>query len=300
MNLPAPIALFTYNRLEHTRKTVEALVKNELAPESELFVFSDGARSGSDRRSVAEVRDFLKGITGFKRLTVTESPVNRGLARSVIEGVTEIAGRFGRIIVLEDDLVTSPHFLKFVNEGLDLYESDPTVASIHGYIYPVRDELAETFFLRGADCWGWATWKRAWDLLERDGRKLLGELRLRRLEEAFDLGGAYPYVKMLEDHIAGRNQSWAILWNASAFLNDMVTLYPGKSLVRNIGLDRSGTHSGYSGKFDAPLAERPVRVERIPVTEDSRAARAVGEFLGKIRPGLVRRSSLRMARLLRR
>jgi GT2 family glycosyltransferase len=194
---PCPIALFVYNRLWHTQQTVEALKKNKLAAESELFVFSDGARTGADKEKIRAVREYLKTVNGFKKVTVIEWNRNLGLAQSIISGVTQIVNRYGRIIVLEDDIVTSPYFLRFMNEALEFYKDEEKVISIHGYIYPVKAKLPETFFLRGADCWGWATWKRGWELFEPDGRKLLNELKAKKLTRRFDFDGAYSYTGML-------------------------------------------------------------------------------------------------------
>ncbi|HRU00618.1 MAG TPA: glycosyltransferase, partial [Victivallales bacterium] len=194
----APIALFVYNRPWHTRQTVTALQNNELAAESELVVFSDGPKveknkekTKNNEEKVKEVRDYIKSINGFKTVKIIERTQNLGLANSIISGVTEIVNQYGKIIVLEDDLVTSPHFLRFMNEALDLYEKEEDVISIHGYVYPIPD-LPETFFLKGADCWGWATWKRGWDLFEPDGKKLLRELKEKKLLKRFDFNGTYP------------------------------------------------------------------------------------------------------------
>lgn len=177
----APIALFVYNRLQHTRQTVEALVKNDLAAESELFVFSDGPRSEGDRESVEAVRKYLASINDFKLITVVERETNFGCAASIIGGITEIVNRYGQIIIVEDDIVTSPYFLRYMNEALEFYRDEERVVCIHGYLYPVKKKLPDTFFLKGADIWGWATWKRGWDLYENDSQKLLDELTERNL-----------------------------------------------------------------------------------------------------------------------
>lgn len=268
---PAPIALFVYRRPDHARRTLEALANNDLAAESDLIVFSDGPRTTEDAAQVASVRALLEKVTGFRNIEVVARDDSLGLARSIISGVTETVGVYGRVIVLEEDMVTAPYFLRYMNGALDLYEQDEQVISIHGYVYPVEGPLPETFFLRGADCWGWATWKRGWDLFEPDGRKLLSELQDRSLERAFDFDGAYGYSRMLRDQIAGRNDSWAVRWYASAFLRDRLTLYPGISLVRNIGLDSSGEHCRSTEILDAKLATRPLRLERIPIREDADA-----------------------------
>ncbi len=154
LNAPAPIALFVFRRLEHVQLTVEALAANELASESELYIFCDGPRSAHDEAAVSEVRNYVKTVAGFAQVTVIEREKNIGLAQSIISGVTDVVSRHGRVIVVEDDLITSNFFLRYMNDGLRLYEHDERVASIHGYIYPISRPVADTFFLRGADCWG--------------------------------------------------------------------------------------------------------------------------------------------------
>src|ERR1017187_10294631 len=170
---PAPIALFVYNRLDHTRRTIEALARNELANESSLVVFSDGPKSPEDSLKVDEVREYIRSASGFQTVNLVCRPINRGLADSIISGVTEILSAHEKIIVLEDDLITSPFFLRYMNEALDLYEQAAEVISIHGYVYPIQERLPETFFINGADCWGWATWRRGWKLFDPDGASLL-------------------------------------------------------------------------------------------------------------------------------
>lgn len=261
MNL-APIALFVYNRPEHTQKTIEALQKNILAPESDLIVFSDGSKdSPESREGVWAVREYLKGVKGFKSVKIIAREENRGLARSIIAGVTEIINSFGRVIVLEDDMISSRYFLQYMNEALDIYESNDQVISIHAYIYPVKEKLPNTYFLKGADCWGWATWRRGWDLFEADGQKLLNELETKKLTREFDFSGSYPYAQMLRDQIAGKNNSWAIRWYASAFLKNKLTLYPGKSLINNIGFDGSGTHCSGVTKIDCKIDVENVEIK---------------------------------------
>lgn len=297
----APIALFTYNRLWHTRQTVETLAANDLACETDLFVFSDAARSVSQEAAVQEVRDYIRTVTGFRSVSIVEREENLGLARSIIEGVTALVAERGRVIVLEDDLKTSRYFLRYMNDALEFYQEDERVASIHGYIYPVQRALPETFFLRGADCWGWATWKRAWDLFEPDGKKLFNELKKRNLLKEFDFNGAYRFSGMLEDQYLGRNASWAIRWYASAFLADKLTLYPGRSLVQNIGNDASGTHCGESRKYDVVLASAPVHVKPVEVTHDRLAFNAVSTFFASLKPtfwGKVKKSISKRVELI--
>jgi len=287
--VPAPIALFVYNRLQHTRLTVEALQQNELVDKSDLFVFSDGARTEDDVAKVRDVRQYVKSISGFASVTVIEREVNYGLAQSIIAGVTELVDRFGAVIVLEDDLVTSKYFLRYMNEALRKYEHDERVISIHGYCYPTKQQLPETYFLRGADCWGWATWKSGWKMFEPDSRKLLHEIETRGLTRKFDYDGAYPYSRMLKNQIAGRVDSWAVRWHASAFLRNKLTLYPGRSLVNNIGGDSSATHTKSLADFQISLAQTTVDLHDIAVEENRKARDAVIEFFRSIKPSLVKR-----------
>jgi hypothetical protein len=298
--MPAPIALFAYNRPEHFRRTIEHLANNHRASESDLFIFSDNPRTRADVSKVKSVRLFARSVSGFRRITVIARERNFGLAKSIITGVTEIVNTYGRIIVLEDDMVTSPFFLQYMNEALEVYKDEDRVISIHGYLYPLRASLPETFFLRGADCWGWATWKRGWYLFEPDGKKLLRELRSRRLENEFDLHGAYSYTKMLERQAKGKVDSWAVRWHASAFLHDKLTLYPGTSLVSNIGLDASGTHCTPTDQFDVTLSSRPVAVRPIPVEEREDVRSALELYHRVTRPSLARLALRRLAFLITR
>lgn len=275
----SPIALFVYNRPEHTQKTIEALLKNGLASQSELFIFSDAPKNEKAKEGVEKVRAFIKSISGFKNITILEREENFGLAKSIIAGVTDIVNKYGRIIVLEDDLITSPYFLKYMNEALDMYEQEEKVISIHGYIYPVKYQLPETFFIKGADCWGWATWKRGWDLFESDGLKLLNELRTKNLTREFDLSGAYPYTQMLQGQIRGLNNSWAIRWHASAFLKNKYTLYPGRSLITNAGLDNSGTHTGNVNILRGVLSITPIKLKRIDIKINPDNLNIIKKFL---------------------
>jgi len=285
----APIALFTYRRLWHTTQTVVSLQQNLLASDSDLFVFSDGPRDERAHVDVAAVRKYLGTIVGFRSVTVVEREHNLGLATSITSGVTDLIGSFGRAIVVEDDLVSSPHFLSYMNDGLDFYQNDDRIVSIHAYSYPVEEALPETFFLRGADCWGWATWKRGWDLFEPDGRKLYRELKRRQLLRDFDFGGAYAYSRMLWDQIHGRNDSWAVRWYASAFLRDKLTLYPGRSLVQNIGFDGSGTHCKADGFYDCQFTNDPIQIIPIDVCDHPAARAAITRFLSRSRPSLAQR-----------
>ena len=293
MTTLTPIALFVYNRPAHTRQTVEALQKNELAGGSDLFVFSDAPKTMEAAEAVREVREYIKTISGFRSVSIVERDKNWGLASSIIDGVTGLCNEHGRVIVLEDDMVTSPYFLAYMNEALEKYADDDRIIGIHGYVYPVRHSLPEAFFLQGADCWGWATWQRGWKLFNGDGRYLFDELKRRKLIRAFDFNGTYPFSKMLEGQIKGTNDSWAVRWYASAFLAGKLTLYPGRSLVHNIGNDNSGVHCGGSSSMDVQLSKTPIDLGKVVIEPSRKCLGAFEEFFRQGEMG-------RFGRLLRK
>lgn len=262
----APIALFVYNRPSHTRQTVEALQKNLLARESNLIIFSDAPKTEEQAEAVNEVRQYIHQIAGFKSVTIVERESNFGLARSIIDGVTEICEKNGRIIVLEDDLEVSPHFLSFMNDALAYYESSDEVMHISGCRYPVESfGTDDTFFLKVPLCWGWATWKRAWSQFDKDLSimRRFSRSRVRR----FNFGNAYPYWEQLELNRLGKIDSWFVFWYANIFLRNGLSLFPSRSLVRNIGMDGSGVHAENSGNYEVSLSREPVRVSAIPLVE---------------------------------
>lgn len=301
-NGPAPIALFVYNRPEHARRTIDALAGNTLAQRSDLVIYSDGPKDAADGGKVAQVRKLVASVRGFRTVRSIEAAVNQGLAASIIAGVTAMTKEWGRVVIVEDDLVTSPHFLQFMNDGLDCYEDEERVSSISGYMFPHGATLPETFFLPGTSCWGWATWRRAWSLFEPDGQKLLSEISRRKLARQFDYDGTYPYTDMLREQVAGMNQSWAIRWRASTFLAGKLQLYPSTSLVINVGTDGSGTHGSNIGdRYDSEIAQDPVRVRAVDIATDRSAYRAVRRFnLKSFHGNLVRRSARRIKSRLAR
>jgi hypothetical protein len=275
---PAPITLFVYNRLDLTRQTLESLAANPLASHSDLIVFSDGAKTREEAAKVDEVRGFIAGFKGFQKLLLIRANQNRGLGNAIVEGVTRVVGERGRTIVMEDDLITSPFFLEYMNDALLRYAEEDRVAAVSGYLPPVDTKLPETFFLRDAECWGWATWQRAWSLFQADGALLLNDLRRRHLTYAFDQEGTYRFVRMLEEQIAGLNSSWAVRWRASVILNDRLSLYPGRSMVNNIGFDGSGTHCNTSNIWSVETSKTPIRVSEQPFDHCVRAMDAIKRF----------------------
>lgn len=238
-----------------------------------------------DEQAVSEVRAYLNTVKGFKSVSIHCRAENFGLATSIISGVTEVLSDYKTIIVLEDDMVTSSVFLRYMNNALLKFANDEDVISIHGYMFPVdTSDLPEAFFLRGADCWGWATWSHGWDQFNPDGQMLLDELCARGLEKDFDYANSYPYLDMLKDQIKGLNDSWAIRWYASAFLANKLTLYPGCSLVHNIGNDGSGVHSKDSRQMDVNLRTEPIKLDNIPLNENTKAKLAIIRFYHRQAP----------------
>jgi len=277
----APVVLFVYNRLWHTQQTIESLLKNDLASETEIFIYCDAPKKPEALLKVNEVRDYIKSVKGFKKINIIERTENFGLAKSIITGVTDIVSQYGKIIVLEDDMVTSKYFLKFMNDALDLYKDEEKVTCINAYNYPVKKELPETFFIKGADCWGWATWKRAWDLFQPEGKILLDKLINNRLTKKFEFDHSFPYINMLKGQIAGEINSWAIRWYASAFLADKLCLYPGKSLLKNIGNDGSGTNCPPQDQYDVEISEHPVKAGNIQIVESKSGYKAYKNYFKK-------------------
>jgi hypothetical protein len=241
---------------------LESLLRNPEAASSELFVFSDGPRNADDVASVEAVRKIARSIQGFAKVNLIERPENWGLAKSVIGGVTEICGSHGTVIVLEDDLVVSPHLLAYLNEALKKYSDEERVMQVSGHMFPVRwtsnDDAA---FLPMTTSWGWATWQRAWAKFrpDLDGTLLLASPDA---QKAFDLDGSYPYFNMLLAQRQGKVDSWAIRWWLSVFLEQGKTLFPAQSLVQNIGFDGTGTHCGV--EHSSPVGWTDFHVQKFP------------------------------------
>jgi hypothetical protein len=251
----APIVLFVYNRPDHTRQTVEALLANELVDQSEIFIYSDAAKNQNDDVNVKEVREYIKKINGFKKVTIIEREKNFGLANSIIDGVTKIINEYGKIIVLEDDLVTSPKFLKFMNKALVFYADNKNIMSVSGYMYPCNIPFAykkDVLLFYRFSSWGWGMWSDRWNLINFDITANDKIFHDRNLQRKFNLGGEDLY-DMLLLQLQGKINSWAIRTALSSALNDKITVYPIKSLVQNVGFDNSGVHCGETHIFDTIL-----------------------------------------------
>ena len=269
----APILLFVYNRPEHTRRCIESLLKNSLASESNLFIYADGAKDSTQQEAVNEVRNYIRSIQGFKQITLMERSENWGLARNIINGVTTQVNRYGKVIVLEDDLVVAPYFLQFMNDALEVYKNEPRVGHIQACDFTQDNTLPDTFLIKWTGSWGWATWDRAWKHFNPNGNELLQELEKRKLTHVFDFNGKYGFTRMLRRQIEGKNNSWAIRWNASLFLKDILSLNVGRSLVQNEGFDGSGTNCGGGGLYASHLYLQPLFITPISPIEENKEAR---------------------------
>lgn len=260
----APIVIFTFNRLEHTKCMIDALKRNILSQDSDVFIFSDGGRNSKESVEVDKVRKYIRTIEGFRNITIIESSKNKGLAKSVIEGVTEILHKYKKVIVMEDDIITSKYFLTYMNDALNIYEERKDIWSISGYVHNMdfpKDYKEEVFLIKRGASWGWGTWEDRWitndwyinDYNEFKKNKLA---RYKFNEAGEDLSF------MLEDQMEGRIDSWAIRWVYNQFKKDMWTVYPVKSLVKNIGTDLSGTHSSNSNKYDVKLVDKEINLSK--------------------------------------
>ncbi len=251
----APIILFVYNRPEHTKKTVSALKSNHLASESLLFIFSDGNKNEKDKKAVEEVRNYISTITGFKEIKIILRDKNLGLADSIISGVTEVITEYGKAIVLEDDIVTSPYFLEFMNEALDFYKDDKRIYSISGYNFPIKIPTSyqyKIYILPRPSSWGWATWKDRWEEVDWEVSDYEDFIKDKEQTLKFNLGGD-DLTRMLKNQIAGKINSWAIRWAFAHYKSNAFCLFPIYSFAKNIGADRSGVHTRKTNKFSVDI-----------------------------------------------
>lgn len=275
----APILLFVYKRPAHLQRLIESLQQNAEAAQTPLIIYSDAAKDVADQPAVEEVRNLVRSLKGFGSIEIIERKENWGLARSITDGVTTQLHRYGRVIVLEDDLVVAPYFLRFMNEALELYKDEPRVGHIQACDFTQDPTLPDTFLIKWTGSWGWATWERAWKHFNPDGAQLLAQLKARKLTRRFDFDGNYRYTRMLRRQVAGEINSWAIRWNASLFLADILSLNVGRALVQNMGFDGSGTNCGGGGLYATNLCMEPLTVTPIsPIEENEDARRCYARY----------------------
>jgi acetyltransferase-like isoleucine patch superfamily enzyme len=289
----APIVLFVYARLEHVRSTLNALQKNELSTESDLIVYSDGWRNDHDENSVREVRKFLKTIKGFKSLKIISRPSNLGLAKNIIQGVTEVCENFKKVIVLEDDMVTHPGFLTFMNDALYFYNDKKAVWHISGWNYPIKiDDLGDSFLWRAMNCWGWATWSDRWIYFEKSPEVLVNEFSTEDIEE-FNLRGSQDFWSQVLSNLNCEKSTWAVFWYATIFKHRGLCLNASQSLVLNIGVDGSGENCDPNTAFGTSLVDivRPNRFKFSEIlTENATAFERIRKFNRDLRyPKIIRK-----------
>lgn len=296
MASPAPIVLFVFNRPRHTQQTIESLKRNRLAAESELFVFSDGSRDKKDEADVAAVRALIRAVEGFRNVTIHERALNRGLAGSVIEGVSQVIQRYGKVVVVEDDLQFSPHFLAYMNEALVRYEDEPRIFSIGGYSPPLKvpSGFGEDSYLSYRCCtWGWATWRDRWERVDWEVRDFEAFCKDQAMINRFNRGGDDMF-QILKLQKAGKLSSWGIRWDYAHFKNDAYCFRPVFSIVANTGNDGSGVHCVPTDKFDVAINTQPTfafpEPHRLQV-DDEINRRFATFYDGKLRAGDIGQAS---------
>ena len=236
----SPIILFVYGRPEHTKKTLSALSNNFLANQSDLIIYADASRNNDDMENVNLVRKIIKNVSGFKSVKIIERTENYGLAKNIIEGVSEVIEKYGQAIILEDDIETSPYFLTYMNNALNRYEDEKQVWHISGWNYPINPKgLDDAFFWRAMNCWGWATWQDRWHHYEKNPEHLISTWSKDKIK-AFNLDGACNFWGQVTANASGQINTWAVFWYATIFNNHGLCLNPTTPYTKNIGLDGSG------------------------------------------------------------
>lgn len=263
----SPVALFVYNRPVHTKKVLNALKKNEISKKTIIYIFSDASKNLKDAKNVQKVRDIIQKCKGFKSKRLYFRKKNLGLAKNFILGITLVCNKHGKIIVLEDDNLTSPYFLKYMNDALNLYKNEKSVASISGYSYPIKNHRKGYYFLRIADSWGWATWIRSWQQFDKNGTKILNALKKKKLISKFNFDNSYDFFRILRNFCLKKNNSWSIRWYGSMFLKNKLTLFPPKSYIQNIGMDNSGVHSDVTDSYKTKLTNDYIKINKISIKE---------------------------------
>lgn len=278
----APIILFAYNRPWHLQQTLQSLSENVLANESELFIYCDGPKENASvevLKTIAEARAVARQKKWCKTVTVIEAEKNKGLAKSIIAGVTETVNNYSRVIVIEDDVLLSKYFLQFMNDALETYKSNEKVMSIGSWNYFCAPELLQdNFFYRFPDSIAWATFDRAWKLFEADEKLALQKLNDKKEIDRFNANLPTPYFSsMLQQQIEGKINSWAIRWTATAIIHDKLSFFPKQTLSKHIGFGSSATHETNELDYNSHLvlAEKRIPVKVIPVEEN---LVAIGEW----------------------
>ena len=269
MRTLAPIVFFAYNRPGHTRQTLEALSKNRLAGNSSIYIFIDGPKPNAGAETIANLEEVKKVVAEkqwCKEVQIIASETNKGLLRSIVNGVTKTINEFGKVIVLEDDVLVSPGFLEYMNDALDFYEHTDKVMHISGYSRPDLQAAAikdPTYFFYHTSCWGWATWKKSWDKFNADPLAVKKALSAKGNIRKLNMDGTFEFFWGLKAIVDGRFQSWNTIWHSVVFLNNGLCLHPTQSLVSNIGHDGSGVNC----EVDEEFGKNDILADHVPVTE---------------------------------
>lgn len=276
----APVVFFAFNRPSHTEETLRALAANDLAIETDLYIYVDGPRNIDDQNLISQVNAVLSNLKGFKSIEVIHRSVNYGLAKNIIDGVSEILQKKQKVIVLEDDILTSQAFLTFMNSALNLYKNENKVWHISGYVDPLKtSRIRDTFFWRVMDCWGWATWADRWSFYEKNAKKLVSEFSGEEIHR-FNVDGESDFWSQVLANLNGEINSWAIFWYASIFKNQGLCLSPFVSYTQNIGFDGSGVHCHFDQAKQGRHSLNPIRRFTPPkkLMEDPEAVYLMKQF----------------------
>lgn len=239
-----PLALFTYNRPQYARLALGTLARCTRIDECQIYIYCDGAKTTEQATAVEQSRVIVRAWAEKFGAVVIERNENLGLARSIVTAVTELCERFGRVIVLEDDLQVSPDFVDYMLQALDRYADESQVYQISGYMFRVgHPAQPDAFFAPMTTSWGWATWDRAWRIFDWNATGAVEQLADAQIRRRFNLDDSIAYDVMLQQRLAGQNSSWAILWWWAVFRAGGLVLHPRKSLVWTGGFDDSGTHN---------------------------------------------------------
>ena len=251
-NILAPILLFAYNRPNHFKQALNALIKNKETKDSILYICIDGPRNTEDKINQKIMFDYIETIrTEFQNINIVKQNSNLGLAKNMIHNVTNIINKHDKLIVIEDDCVVSEAFLEFMNKALAYYEPHKKVwhISSHSWINDSK-KINDVYLYRVMHCWGYGTWKDRWRYFEKDPQSLINQFTEQDIKR-FNLDETENFWSQVLDNHSGHINTWAIFWYATIFKNNGLCMCPFYSYVENIGFDGSGTNCGYDKKYDA-------------------------------------------------
>ncbi len=274
----SPIVIFTYSRFNSLKQVISALQNNILAKQSDLYIYSDAPKNNANeetKSNIIKIRQYIKTINGFQSVKIIEREENFGLSQNIINGVTEIINQYKKIIVLEDDIIVNKHFLNFMNDCLNEYRDEKIISGVSGYQLPIKFSKKEPFLLmtKLTDCWGWGTWKDRWEKVNWSEKALLQTIIASKIQYEFNLNNSYNYVQMLQDKINGKNDSWAIRWYASMFIENRLFIHPRETFLKNIGFNDDGTHcsSGDSYMSQEDIEQDYIGLEKTEIKNNLHA-----------------------------